>query len=187
MKRLGYYTVDELIKIAEPMIEIPNKISDATSPKDYLLKVQKKMEEYKKTIDAEMEQRAQKESDPAKRRDSVNVLNYVFKSNMNSAVEAQLKSSFLDEHIQKTSFTNCDKLDATFAEFCRTSKLWRDRLKGINQFTELKNLSPESKCVPVVLRYPIKIGDQAEQSCVDSGPINNLEKDIKQVTDQIKQ
>jgi hypothetical protein len=182
--KLGYFTEEEIENIYSPMIQISKEITDVKNSSEYLVKIQKKIEDYRKTLLADLDVRDKKSPDSTKKKDSELMINYLVKSTALPAVESVLKSGFIDDQIQKSAYKNCQNPDLKFPDFCSSSKLWREKVKEIqSSFFDVKDIAGQ-KCDPVILRYSKQVPGR-EESCDPVGEIHKLESDVKNIINKV--
>ena len=179
-KKLGYYSKSELGQMLNPIIEVTKSIT-AQTPEEYLSKIKIEIEKQKKKMTGEIPKKAVSQPDKKKLADSEIAISYVFAS-----LQSELERLLQDDFLQDSMTIKCSLNASSFEDFCRNSKLWREKVVQLNKGIEVYNLVPKEQCNErAVFRFPRPV-DEFEVNRCESDLLNGLEKSMKEIETKIK-
>jgi hypothetical protein len=177
-KRLGYYNLEEIYSMMDPMIEFSKNL-DANNPEDYFKKIKMELEKSKKKAMDEIVKKIGSGANPQKMDQTKTSLNYLY-SSMQSEIEVILN----DDVIQSRAFQSCDISGLESEKFCQASIEWKNRVSVFESQNEVKNLTP-NECPRGVFRFNSKDDDFLKSDCATSS-LNELEQSIQDVEKKLK-
>jgi hypothetical protein len=172
-KRLGYYSLEELYSMMEPMIEMSKKI-EAKTPEDYLKKMKMEIEKSKKIATDQIIKKMGTGANSTKMEQTKASMNYLFTS-----MQTELEVILSDDVIQNRISKDCDKAESANVQFCQASSEWKDRVKVFEAKKEIKNLTP-NECPRGVFRLDAQEDASLKNDC-SLDTLGELEKSIKNV------
>jgi hypothetical protein len=178
-KKLGYYSKPELGQMLMPMIEVMKSIS-AQTPEEYLSKIKIEIEKQKKLMTGQISKKAGAQPDKKKVADSEIIISYVFTS-----LQSELENLLQDDFLQDSMTSKCSRRAIAYEDFCRNSKLWREKVTELNKGIEVFNLIPKEQCNErAVFRFPKSDNQSLENNC-ESDLLNGLEKSMQEIQSKI--
>ncbi len=178
-KKLGYYSKPELGQMLMPMIEVMKSIS-AQTPEEYLSKIKIEIEKQRKKMTGEISKKAGAQPDKKKVADSEIIISYVFTS-----LQSELENLLQDDFLQDSMTSKCSRRAIAYEDFCRNSKLWREKVTELNKGIEVFNLIPKEQCNErAVFRFSKSENQSQEDNC-ESDLLNGLEKSMQEIQSKI--
>ena len=176
-KKLGYYKLEELYSMMNPIIEM-SKTLEAKTPEDYLKKIKIEIDKSKKKAIDQIMKKSGPGTSPQKMEQTKTSLNYLYTS-----MQTELEDILSDDVIQNRAYKNCESSEIDREKFCQASSEWRSRVKAFEPKTEITNLTP-TECPRGVFRFQPENGASATNDCsLDS--LGELEKSIKDVEQKL--
>ena len=176
-KKLGYYKLEELYSMMDPIIEM-SKSLEAKTPEDYLKKIKIEIDKAKKKAIDQVMKKSGPGTSPQKMEQSKNSLNYLYTS-----MQTELEDILNDDVIQNRAYKNCENSEIDREKFCQASNQWRTRVNVFEPKTEITNLTP-TECPRGVFRFQPENGGSQKNDCsLDS--LGELEKSIKDVEQKL--
>lgn len=158
-KKLGYFSLDELLGMMNPIIEFSKTIV-AKTPEEYLKKIQIEIEKNKKKMLAQITKVAGTKPSADKIEDTKRAVNYVFVS-MTSELERILNNDVLQER----AYQDCNPPAVGREIFCEANEQWQEKVKVFDALVETKNLTPDECPRGVFRSYSLtRTGDEAHCS-----------------------
>ena len=177
-KKLGYYNLEEIYSMMDPMIEFSRNL-EANNPEDYFKKIKIELDKSKKKAIDQIVKKIGAGANSQKMEQTKTSLNYLY-----SSMQSELEVILNDDVIQNRAFKNCDISDLESEKFCQASIEWKNRVTVFESQNEVKNLTP-NECPRGVFRLNSKEDDFLKSDCA-TGSLSDLEQSIQDVEKKLK-